>query len=88
MTKVSLDRAKALSAKNFNQIFTKLYIDSETDTKKVKFPSRKAEDFRMINQDSGYWYLSYEPEAGLWLEARVSKAQGTVEWTHIDITAE
>lgn len=85
---ISIEGAKELCAKNFNLIFTHLYIDSLTDTKKVKFPTRQAEDFQKFKEDPNYWHLSYEPEAGLWLEARVSKSLGTVEWTHIGITAE
>lgn len=85
---VTREQAKAFVAKNYSEIFDGLYLDSPSERKKLKLPEMKAEEFQVVKQDPVYWYVSYEPEAGLWLEARVEKTHGTVEWITVAFAPE
>lgn len=85
---VTKNQAKSLVAKNYAKIFTSLYVDAPPDTVKLKLPEMKTEYFQIVKQDPVYWYVSYEPEAGLWLRARVEKTHGTVEWITVTFAPE
>lgn len=85
---VTQNQAKTLVAENYAKVFTSLYVDAPPDTIKLKFPEMKVEYFQIVKQDPVYWYVSYEPEAGLWLRARVEKTHGTVEWISVGFAPE
>lgn len=86
--KVSGDQAKTLVAQNYGKIFRPLYMYAPLENDKLQLPEMKAEEFQVVKEDPVYWYVSYEPEAGFWFEARVEKDHGTVEWITVDFAAE
>lgn len=80
--------AAARAAAAFDTAFAGLLIRNPRSGETVVLPKLSAEDFRLIRETKAFWIVAAQPLAGPTVEARVSRAEGLVEFGPVTLADE
>lgn len=86
--KTSKDEAINLVLKNYDKVFSSLFLHSDLDNEYFHPPKMHASELSINPATPSTWTVSYSPEAGFYFEARVDRRSGFVEWVDIGFASE